>query len=329
MDVGLGWWSCHSEPQCLLLLPVHHISNQTPGQPLLSTTTPPPGCGRRKNDPLDFVALLAEAEQPVFEKLPARKTARKAAPAKTLLPEDLHYKVCVRARVCMCESAYPTPPRALWLSPLQAETLNRYALRPRTAIRGRSGRGDAAAGQGGGSEEEAADLGDDFGECEANLGGRGGRAAGPVDGAGERGHLLSFALPGRGGTGCIGRPAPLGSGPAPSTSCPTPPRPALRFAGGGFGGGFDSDDDDGGAGAAGDSGWADMDFGGGGGEGDSMDSTLLGGGGETLAAPRRVERVEVNYSRAAKQVCACVRVRVCVCVCTRERIWFAGCNEKL
>lgn len=52
------------------------------------------------------MALLAEAEQPVFEKLPARKTARKAAPAKTLLPEDLHYKVGVlrwgKGAVCVC-----------------------------------------------------------------------------------------------------------------------------------------------------------------------------------------------------------------------------------
>lgn len=61
--------------------------------------SPPPG--RRKNDPLDFVALMEAqeaAEEPQFE-LQARRAAgegrrRRAKPAaKTLLPEDHHYKV--------------------------------------------------------------------------------------------------------------------------------------------------------------------------------------------------------------------------------------------
>lgn len=55
---------------------------------------------RRKNDPLDFVALMEAqeaAEEPEFELL-ARRAAgegrrRRAKPAaKTLLPEDHHYK---------------------------------------------------------------------------------------------------------------------------------------------------------------------------------------------------------------------------------------------
>ena len=55
---------------------------------------------RRKNDPLDFVALMeaADAQPPAFDLLPAQpraRAARRARPvAKTLLPEDHHYKVC-------------------------------------------------------------------------------------------------------------------------------------------------------------------------------------------------------------------------------------------
>lgn len=58
---------------------------------------------RRKNDPLDFVALMerqeAEAQAPDFELMPRREAGaarrpRRAKPAaKTLLPEDHHYKV--------------------------------------------------------------------------------------------------------------------------------------------------------------------------------------------------------------------------------------------
>jgi hypothetical protein len=57
---------------------------------------------RRKNDPLDFVALMEaqSGEQPPappeFELLPRGKAkrAKRARPAaKTLLPEDHHYKV--------------------------------------------------------------------------------------------------------------------------------------------------------------------------------------------------------------------------------------------
>ena len=60
---------------------------------------PPLHPSRRKNDPLDFVALMEAANAPPapeFELLPARKAgkARKARPAaKTLLPEDHHYNV--------------------------------------------------------------------------------------------------------------------------------------------------------------------------------------------------------------------------------------------
>lgn len=62
---------------------------------------------RKRNEPLDFVALLA-APEPVVELLPAGSGRRRARPsAKTLLPEDHHYSV---------------------------EALGRYALRPRAAV---------------------------------------------------------------------------------------------------------------------------------------------------------------------------------------------------
>lgn len=65
---------------------------------------------------------------------------------------------------------------------------------------------------------------------------------------------------------------------------------------------MDGDDDELGGGSADfGGGWDDADFGGEGGG-----SMLSGGdgdaGSELLSAPRRVEKVEVNYSRAAKQV---------------------------
>lgn len=70
---------------------------------------------RRKNEPLDFVALLAEEEQPVIEKLGAKRGAggaskRSKAPAKTLLPEDHHYKVGGGGREyveCVCGPGVP------------------------------------------------------------------------------------------------------------------------------------------------------------------------------------------------------------------------------
>jgi len=72
------------------------------------------GGARKRNEPLDFVALMAEgAEEPEFEMLPRGKSGRrttsrtKRTAAKTLLPEDHHYT---------------------------SEFLGRYALRPRTAV---------------------------------------------------------------------------------------------------------------------------------------------------------------------------------------------------
>ncbi|KAL4534408.1 hypothetical protein Ndes2437B_g03686 [Nannochloris sp. 'desiccata'] len=72
------------------------------------------GGARKRNEPLDFVALMAKgAEEPEFEMLPrgnsGRRTTRrtKKTAAKTLLPEDYHYT---------------------------SEFLGRYALRPRTAV---------------------------------------------------------------------------------------------------------------------------------------------------------------------------------------------------
>ncbi|PSC75846.1 condensin complex subunit 2 [Micractinium conductrix] len=102
---------------------------------------------RRKNDPIDFVALMeaADAEVPTFDMLPTKARARRAKPpAKTLLPEDHHYKV---------------------------ENLNRYALRPRNAVVAASEAtgGNGAAGGAAGAEGDAqpafndADGFDDFG----------------------------------------------------------------------------------------------------------------------------------------------------------------------
>jgi condensin complex subunit 2 len=71
------------------------------------------GASRKRNEPLDFVALMAEgAEEPEFEMLPRGNSGRKRSTrtktvAKTLLPEDYHYT---------------------------SEFLGRYALRPRTAV---------------------------------------------------------------------------------------------------------------------------------------------------------------------------------------------------
>ena len=73
------------------------------------------GGARKKNAPLDFVAFMESegATEPEFEMLPkgggrrSAKTARGKIAAKTLLPEDYHYK---------------------------AEFLARYSLRPRTAV---------------------------------------------------------------------------------------------------------------------------------------------------------------------------------------------------
>jgi condensin complex subunit 2 len=66
---------------------------------------------RKRNEPLDFVALMADgAEEPTFELLPRGKSGRRRTTkttAKTLLPEDYHYT---------------------------SEFLGRYALRPRTAV---------------------------------------------------------------------------------------------------------------------------------------------------------------------------------------------------
>ncbi|EFN54475.1 hypothetical protein CHLNCDRAFT_135132 [Chlorella variabilis] len=105
---------------------------------------------RRKNDPLDFVALMerqeAEAQAPDFELMPRREAGaarrpRRAKPAaKTLLPEDHHYKV---------------------------ENLNRYALRPRNAIiaaPGEAAAGTAEAGAEGAAEQPAFDDADGFGD---------------------------------------------------------------------------------------------------------------------------------------------------------------------
>lgn len=65
---------------------------------------------KKSIQPLDFVALMS-SKAPTFEMLPPgggrRRTAKAKAPAKTLLPEDYHYK---------------------------PEFLARYALRPRTAV---------------------------------------------------------------------------------------------------------------------------------------------------------------------------------------------------
>jgi condensin complex subunit 2 len=72
------------------------------------------GGARKRNEPLDFVALMTEgAEEPEFEMLPRGNSGRRTASrtkktaAKTLLPEDYHYT---------------------------SEFLARYALRPRTAV---------------------------------------------------------------------------------------------------------------------------------------------------------------------------------------------------
>jgi condensin complex subunit 2 len=173
------------------------------------------GGPRRKNEPLDFVALMVEgAAPPEFELLPrgaGRRGARRPRPAaKTLLPEDQHYK---------------------------AESLARYALRPRSAV----------------------------------------------------------ALPGSGA-------APRGD------------RTYLEdgdFADGGFadmGGGFDdgggSDDDGGGGGG---------EYGGeGGGGGWGFAPGGVGDALELVEAARRVDKVEVTYARAAKQV----DVR-----CLKELMW--------
>lgn len=84
------------------------------------------------------------------------------------------------------------------------------------------------------------------------------------------------------------------------------------------GGGF-SDDDDAGDGAAGGAdfgGWGDIDFGNEGGGGDSAEDSALAGT-ELLSAPRRVEKVEVNYSKAAKQVGA-------VSLCSDAAQWAGG-----
>ncbi len=54
-------------------------------------------CGyRKKNEPLDFVALLELAEQPSFEKLlqNGKRPNRARAAGRALLPEDHHYQVC-------------------------------------------------------------------------------------------------------------------------------------------------------------------------------------------------------------------------------------------
>ncbi|KAL4421403.1 hypothetical protein ABPG75_010694 [Micractinium tetrahymenae] len=168
---------------------------------------------RRKNDPLDFVALMEaqEAQEaPVFELLPRRPQGegrrRRAKPAaKTLLPEDHHYKV---------------------------EDLNRYALRPRSAVVVPTGE---AAGASAG-------------------------AAGAADAA-------------------EGEPPAFGDGD--------------DFADFG-GGGFDDDDDDMGDGGY-DGGWGDI--------GDVLEAVVEGEASlEMVKASRKVEKVEVNYSRAAKQV---------------------------
>lgn len=111
---------------------------------------------RRKNDPLDFVALMEAqeaAEEPEFELL-ARRAAgegrrRRAKPAaKTLLPEDHHYKV---------------------------ENLNRYALRPRSVVAAPSvdatGAAAGAAGAADAAEGEPAAFGD--GDGFADYGGGG------------------------------------------------------------------------------------------------------------------------------------------------------------
>ena len=98
---------------------------------------------------------------------------------------------------------------------------------------------------------------------------------------------------------------------SPSTSPPrltTPTCSSRPTAIAGAGGGFCDDDDEAGApGGADFGGWGDLDFGeegAGGGysraEGGG-DGSVLGGEGELLSAPRGVERVEVNYSKAAKQ----------------------------
>ena len=89
------------------------MQQDSPPQP--SAVSLHPLC-RKKNDPLDFVALLQQAEQPEFTKLPRKATKRKA-PAKTLLPEDHHYKVGSYAAARTWSAASS----ALWC---QHDTLN-------------------------------------------------------------------------------------------------------------------------------------------------------------------------------------------------------------
>jgi condensin complex subunit 2 len=87
------------------------------------------GAGSRKrNEPLDFVALMADsAEEPEFEMLPRGNSGRRTTSrtkktiAKTLLPEDYHYT---------------------------SEFLGRYALRPRTAVALVSNNGSDGNGNG-------------------------------------------------------------------------------------------------------------------------------------------------------------------------------------
>jgi len=107
-----------------------------------------PGAARKRNDPLDFVALMAQgAAEPEFEMMPRGGARRgrgkpKAKPkAKTLLPEDYHYT---------------------------AEALARYSLRPRSflAIPGSGigpggGTGAAAGGAFGAQDGGFADFGGD------------------------------------------------------------------------------------------------------------------------------------------------------------------------
>lgn len=98
--------------------------------------------GRKKNQPLDFVALMAEGvKEPEFEMLPRgggrrAATRRTKAAAKTLLPEDYHYK---------------------------AESLARYSLRPRTAVAVVGSSTGVGSGFGGGGDAgitNGADFGD-------------------------------------------------------------------------------------------------------------------------------------------------------------------------
>jgi len=97
------------------------------------------GSSRRKNEPLDFVALMQGGSEPVFDMMPrgtARRHATKAKPkAKTLLPEDYHYN---------------------------AEFLGRYALRPRCFVGVGGGIHGAATGTSRDPEDAFADL-DTFG----------------------------------------------------------------------------------------------------------------------------------------------------------------------